>query len=136
MGSHRLLCHFVFIVNATIENLLQDGNNVRIEVGLARESVNNRTGVNFSSRVNGRVRVVLAIDCLWKQKLNVLLVHELSENLNVFVALLDGFVNVNDFCIYHLVSRLATLHAQHGIVPEDHYFVCVIQISLQKRFLL
>jgi hypothetical protein len=79
---------------------------VRVEEALADKSVDDRAGINLSSRVQSREGVVFKGFVSWQQELNIGREGQLRDNPDCLVSLLDGFVNVNDFRIGHLLVHL------------------------------
>lgn len=67
------------------------------------------------------------------QEVNVRLIVELGDNLDVAIALLDGFIDEYRFSVEHLVVEVALETRVHS---EDHDLVRIIDVCLQVGLLV
>lgn len=63
-----------------------------------------------------------------EQKVNIATETKLGQNLKFWVALLNGFVNENAFCVKHFFVHLVLVG--RWVVSKDNGFVSFLDLSL------
>lgn len=116
------------------QQLLQNSHDVPIVEGLSSQGINDCRDVHLSCRKQCRhleLNDFTARLCL--QKVNVRAVRHLSEDFQIWIALLNRLVNENRLSIQHLVSDFRT-RAGGRIVTEDDSFISLVDLSLSEYF--
>ena len=133
MCFHHVSKLFVVFFGFTLENLLEDGDYMLVEIWLTCECVNNSGYVDFSCCIESWKLIVTFRWIRWQQEFYVLIWNQFCQNLNTLVNFSDGLVDINRLCIKHLVTHICI---QRWVMTQDNDFVCIMNISSKKCILL
>ena len=129
------LSHLLIIVlSVAFQQLLQNGDYMRTEVGLAGQRVDYARNVDLPGGEQGRELVVGDVGLQGgHQEIDVGGIDELGDDLHLLVALLDCLVDVDGLRVQHLIVKLLLDRRVHA---QDHHFVRVVDVRTQERLLV
>ena len=106
-----------------------------VVVALTGQGVDYGTRVYFSCCVEWRFDEVTAFAVGWHQKLKIGAGDELCQNLNVFVAHSDRFVDEDDLSVDHVLSHRLFIGIRL-VLAQNYHLVSVVHVCLHQSSLL